>query len=279
MAPPEASGNRYVLGSDDVELTRLDRQAALIGPPSQLLLKAAGIGPGQRVLDLGTGLGHVARLAGQLVGSAGKVVGIDRAAQALAVARRRVAEAGEHHVSFVEGDVLSWRSDQPFDAVVGRLVLFHLPDPVATVRHHVQNLAANGLFVALDFDIGAVRTEPPVSLVAEAGDWINRAFRAAGASPTIGARLGPILQQAGLNQVATFGIQAYLPPGDPAAAALLTGVVRSLAHEIIARGIATVEQLGLDTLEQRLADELGRAQAVLLPPTVVGAWGRRSNEA
>jgi SAM-dependent methyltransferase len=275
---PEASGNRYVLGSDDVELARLDRQAALIGPPTQLLLKAAGVGPGLRVLDLGTGLGHVARLAGQLVGPSGKVVGLDRAAQALAVARRRVEAAGEHHVSFVEGDVLGWRADEPFDAIVGRLVLFHLPDPVMTVRHHMQNLGAGGLFVALDFDIGAVRTEPPVSLVAEAGDWINRAFRAAGASPTIGARLGPILEQAGLNNVTTFGIQAYLPPGDAAAAALLAGVVRSLAKEITTRGIATVEHLGLDTLEQRLANELRRAQAVLLPPTVVGAWGRRASK-
>ena len=237
--------------ADEVELTRLDRQAALIGPPSQLLLKAAGIGPGQRVLDLGTGLGHVAR---DWQGNWSDLPG--RSSES--IARRRpsgggaavvLAEAGEHHVSFVEGDVLqlAQRPGRSTRLSAGS-VLFHLPDPVATSSPPCPvNLAANGLFVALDFDIGAVRTEPPVGLVAEAGgDWINRAFRAAGASPTIGARLGPILQQAGLDQVATFGIQAYLPPGDPAAAALLTGVVRSLAHEIIARGIASmVEQLGL----------------------------------
>jgi hypothetical protein len=35
-------------------------------------------------------------------------------------------------------------------------------------------------------------------------------------------------------------------------------------------------KLGLETLERRLADELRRADAVFLPPTVVGAWGRRS---
>jgi hypothetical protein len=37
----------------------------------------------------------------------------------------------------------------------------------------------------------------------------------------IGARLGPILRQAGLGEVTTFGVQNYLPPGDPSAAALL----------------------------------------------------------
>ena len=51
----------YVLGSDPDEIARLDGQAASIAGASQGLLRMAGIGPGMRVLDLGTGLGHVAR--------------------------------------------------------------------------------------------------------------------------------------------------------------------------------------------------------------------------
>jgi SAM-dependent methyltransferase len=227
------------------------------------------------VLDLGTGLGHVARLAGQLAGATGSVVGLDRAARALAVARQRVEAAGERHVSFVEGDVGRWQSDDPFDAVVGRLVLFHLADPVAAVRHHAENLRAGGLFVAIDFDIGGARAEPRVGLVDDVLDWVVRAFSAAGASPKIGARLGPILEQAGLGDVKTFGVQDYVPPHDPTGPALLAGVVRSLADVITRHGIATAEQLGLATLDRRIADELHRERAVLLPPTIVGAWGRR----
>ena len=120
--------NAYVLGSDEQELGRLDRQSAFIEPATRLLLQAAGVGPGLRVLDLGTGLGHVARLAGQLVGAKGSVVGLDCAVEALAVARQRVKAAGEKNVSFVEGDVAGWRADEPFDVIVGRLILFHLPD-------------------------------------------------------------------------------------------------------------------------------------------------------
>jgi ubiquinone/menaquinone biosynthesis C-methylase UbiE len=267
----------YVLGSDPHELTRLDRQAAWLEPATRLLLQAAGITRGLRVLDLGTGLGHVARFTAELVGPRGSVVGLDRAVHALAVARQRAEAAGERHVSFVEGDVGRWRADEPFDAVVGRLVLFHLADPVMAVRHQVQNLGAGGLFVAIDFDIGATRAEPPVGLVDGALDWVVRAFSAAGASPTIGARLGPILAQAGLDDVTTFGVQGYLPPHDPSGPALLAGIVRSLAGAITSHGIATAEQLDIATLDQRIADELRRAQAVLLPPTVVGAWGRRSS--
>src|SRR5262252_421615 len=177
------SENTYVLGSDPQELGRLDRQAAFIEPPTRLLLQAAGIAPGMRVLDLGTGLGHVARIAAELVGPGGSIVGVDRSVQALTVARQRVDAAGETRVSFVEGDVSRWRADEPYDAIVGRLVLFHLADPVAAVRHHLENLRPGGLFVALDFDIGGARAVPPVAVADEPIRWVMQAFSAAGASP------------------------------------------------------------------------------------------------
>ena len=273
MSNPQRA-EAYVLGNDPVELGRLDRQSASIERPTRLLLQAAGIGRGMRVLDLGTGLGHVARLAGELVGPDGAVVGIDASRAALDVARRRVEDAGERHVSFVEGDVRSWRADQPFDAVVGRLILFHLSEPASVVRHHTQNLRPGGRFMAIDFDLGGSRSVPPVPLADVVLEWVIRAFEAAGASPFIGARLGPVLAQAGLRDVATFGVQGYLPPGAPMAARLVVGVARSLAAAIVTHGIATADELGIESLEGRLAESLARADAVLLPPTVVGAWGR-----
>ena len=269
--------NTYVLGNEPLELARLDRQAAWLEPATRQLLELAGIAPGMRVLDLGTGLGHVARLTGQLVGQAGSVVGLDQAGRVLAVARQRVEAAREHHVSFVEGDVSHWRADTPFDAVVGRLLLFHVANPVLVARHQLQNLRSGGLFVAIDYDVGAARTEPPVDLVADVRSWIVRAFEAAGASPYIGARLGPILAEAGFADPTTFGIQSYVPSGSPFGPAFLAGIVRSLANVITQHGFATAEQLGLDTLEQRIGDALQREQAVLLPPTLVGAWGWRAN--
>jgi ubiquinone/menaquinone biosynthesis C-methylase UbiE len=268
------SSNVYVLGSHPEELARLDHQAAVIERPTRLLLQAAGLAPGMRVLDLGTGLGHVARIAGELVGAHGAVVGVDRSADALAVAQHRCLKAGESHVTFVEGDVASWRGTDPFDAVVGRLVLFHLPDPIAIVRHHLQNLRPGGLVAAIDFDIGAVRTEPRVPFIAEVVRWIDEAFSAGGASPRIGARLASILARSGVRDVTTFGVQAYLQPHDPSGAALLVGVVRSLAPIIVDRGIATAAQLDLDHLDARLTEAVRHHDAVVLPPTVVGAWGR-----
>jgi SAM-dependent methyltransferase len=266
-------GQPYVLGHDPLELARLDRQAAIIERPTRMLLQAAGMAAGWRVLDVGTGLGHVARIAGEIVGPTGAVIGIDPSVEALAVARERSQAAGVRHVSFEEGDVSTWSTGQPFDAIVGRLLLFHLGDPVAAVRQLTRNLRNGGQFIAVDFDLGGARSEPRVGLAADVLGWIEQAFAVAGASPRIGARLGMILREAGLEQVATFGVQAYLSPQDRASAALIASVARTLAPVIVERGIATAEQLGIDTLEDRLAAEFQRADAVMLPPTVVGAWG------
>jgi ubiquinone/menaquinone biosynthesis C-methylase UbiE len=274
MVSETLDGRAYVLGHDSDELARLDRQAASIADATRLLLQAAGVARGMRVLDLGTGLGHVARMIGELVGAEGTVVGLDRSGPALAVARQRCEDARESHVSFVEGDVTNWRAAEPFDAVVGRLILFHLAEPSDVVRHHLEHLRTGGLFVAIDFDLGGARSEPFVPLASDVLQWVEQAFAAAGASPRIGARLVSILRQTGLQDINTFGVQAYLQPDNPMAASLLAGVVRSLAPVIVQRGIATAEQVDVQTIEDRLARELQRVDAVLMPPTVVGAWGR-----
>ena len=128
------SSSSYVLGHSDHELARLARQAALIGPVTRALLVEAGVGPGMRVLDIGTGRGDVALIAAELVGEDGSVVGVDLAPSAVAAARERVAGLPLRNVSFRAGDPAALDYEQPFDAVVGRYVLQFIPDPPATLR-------------------------------------------------------------------------------------------------------------------------------------------------
>src|SRR6478735_4404543 len=104
MNQPKTS---YVLGSSDQEIERLDRQSASIDAATRLLLRAAGITPGMRVLDLGTGIGHVAMLLADLVGPQGSVVAIDSNARLLEVAASRASARPQ--LRFMEGDVRSWR--------------------------------------------------------------------------------------------------------------------------------------------------------------------------
>jgi hypothetical protein len=52
-------------------------------------------------------------------------------------------------------------------------------------------------------------------------------------------------------------------------------VVRALAPKMVAEGIASAAEVDVGTFEARLAGELASAGAVLLPPTLVGAWAHR----
>jgi SAM-dependent methyltransferase len=264
----------YVLGSEAPEIARLDRQAQSIALPTLGLLQAAGIAPGMRVLELGTGLGHVSLLVSRLVGPEGAVVGIDRDPRMLEHAEQRRVAAGVENVHYVEADCRTFRDAEPFDAVVERLVLFHLPDAVDVVRHHLGALRPGGIFAAVEFDCGAARPEPPVPFLSTLVEWINAGFRAAHADPVIGTRIALLLTEAGVQDVGTFGIQGYLAPDDPAGPALIAGVVTSLAPTLVAAGIATAEELDLPTLHERIARAVRENGAVVLPPTVSGAFGR-----
>ena len=140
------SPSPYALGSTDWEHERLIRQAALLAPSTEQFLREAGISPGQRVLDLGSGVGDVAMLAARLVGPSGEVVGVERDAQAIARARVRVAEANLHNVSFTQSDAGEVSSNRPFDAAVGRFILQFLPDPVAILRYLSRLVRPGGVF-------------------------------------------------------------------------------------------------------------------------------------
>jgi SAM-dependent methyltransferase len=126
MSP--STGAPYVLGDTSAEHNRLVRQAAIFEPFTERLFRDAGVGAGQRVLDIGSGVGDVAMLAARLVGASGVVVGVERDPATLATARSRVARAGLSNVSFMETDVTNAVSNEPFDAVVGRVILQYLPD-------------------------------------------------------------------------------------------------------------------------------------------------------
>ena len=124
----------YLFGQSAEEAERLRLQARMFAPYTRRFLQDAGISPGMKVLDVGTGAGDVALLAARLARQQGTVVGIDFNAELIETARARAVAAGIEHVSFVAGDAASAELDRDFDAVVGRCVLFFAREPAALVR-------------------------------------------------------------------------------------------------------------------------------------------------
>jgi enediyne biosynthesis protein CalE5 len=118
-------------------------------PLSDRMMELAQVAPGQRVLDVATGIGEPAMTAARRVGPSGAVVAIDQAPQMLAVARERMQVAGIHHVELIEGDAETEALPRDsFDAVVCRwgVVFFH--DPVGTLARLRTSLVPGGWLAA-----------------------------------------------------------------------------------------------------------------------------------
>ena len=239
-----------------------------------MIFAAAGIRAGMRVLDLGCGAGDVAFVAADLVGPEGYVIGVDRSPEALGRARLRAEQRGLTQVEFVEGDIHDPAPGGPFDAIVGRLILMYVPDPAAVLQRQATVLRAGGLVVPIEFDIPAARALPTTPLVSQALAWVVEAFARGGIQPALGTRLWAILREAGLRPLGMLGIQPHFGPDDPGAiTGGLAGVIRTAAPLIERTGVATAEEIGVETFAQWLRDDLRMNQAVFAYPMLLSAWG------
>src|SRR5712671_540507 len=244
----------YPLGNTDAEHERLIRQAARLAPFTERFFREAGIGPGQRVLDIGSGVGDVAMLAAKLVGPSGEVVGVERDSRSIARAKARVADVGLRNVTFTQSDVSQISSNKPFDAVVGRFILMFLPDPLAVLRS-LTSLVRPGGVVAFH----ELSWAPFLLLAARLPLWfaatsvIHETFLRSGANTEMGFALYQIFQQAGLP-APTMSLE--MPLGnDPEFIRWVPDVLGSLLP-LAQRFDLPLRPLGdLNTLPQRIQAE------------------------
>jgi len=175
----------YFAADRAAEDERLLAQSRLVDPATKRLLEAAGLAPGMRVLDLGSGAGNVARLAAELVGPNGAVVGVEKDPEAVELAQRHTSAP---NVEFRVGDAQTlYGIEGGFDAVTGRLILLHLPDTVGALRAAAARVRPGGLVIMHECDLGYLWASPQPPLWSQARAWLLEAAEKAG----IGTRLGP----------------------------------------------------------------------------------------
>jgi protein-L-isoaspartate(D-aspartate) O-methyltransferase len=103
------------------------------------MIEAAGIGPGDRVLEVGAGSGYAAAVMSRV---AGEVIAIERKPELVAVARERMERLGYGNVEIVEGDgTRGWPDGAPYDAILAAASGSHVPQPL------VDQLAPGGRLV------------------------------------------------------------------------------------------------------------------------------------
>jgi ubiquinone/menaquinone biosynthesis C-methylase UbiE len=264
----------YPLGHTDAEHERLIRQAARVAPITERFFREAGIGLGQRVLDLGSGVGDVAMLVARLVGPSGEVVAIERDPKSIAKARACVSEAGFHNVSFNESGVDEILDEKPFDAAVGRFILMYLPDPVATLRSISQVVRLGGVLVFQEPDwVPVLAHLANLPLWFATASLIDETMRVS-ANHDMGRDLYHTLVEAGLPEPT---VRMELPMGrEPYLAQWYYDTLCSLLPQAKQLHMP-IESLGsLDTLVQRLQDEVANSKTVACWFASVGAWCRKA---
>jgi len=266
----------YPLGYSEQEQRRLILQSRLVDPLTREVLARAGLRDGMRVLDVGCGVGDVSLLARSLVGPSGSVLGIDRSAESLELARRRAQSSGLRNVAFAQVSLEALDVMGPFDALVGRLILLYLPEPAQVLRRLLGLLRPGGLVVFQEMDMRSARAVPPSVLYARMGSWLCTTFERAGVETQMGSLLHATFIQAGLPAPELHAAGHVAGAEHPELYELLVDTLRSLLPLTEKLGVATAEELQLDTLASRLRAEIAASGGVIHAPSYVGAWAKKS---
>lgn len=276
-----SSADNYLLGQTPYAIQRLLRLGQICQPFTRRVFAEAGITTAMRVLDIGCGPGEVSMIAADLVREAGRVLGIDASTEMLGVARARVQAAGLTQVSFMAADLRNLVLDQQFDALVGRFILMHLPEPETVLRQLLRWVRPGGVVVFQEYELSSQADAfyPPSSLWDKTWRWATRAFQQAGGNIHAGMQLPAMFHAAGLaapfmSYEASIGADRDWPGFEMWAAD-----VRTFIPLIVQFGMATEEEIDIDTLADRLREETVSHAGAARLPAVVSAWVRRSADA
>jgi len=267
------STDTYIFGQSEHEWRRLARQSGMLEPEMEEVFRRSGISTGMHVLEIGSGVGDVAMLAGRLVRPGGTVLGIERSAESIELATKRVAATANLDVRFEEGDLNAYQPPASYDALIGRCVLPYLADPPGVLRRLASHIRPGGVIVFIEFDLTRIGSVPEAPLFGSVANWITRAFEGMDTDPALGSSLGAVFRDAGLPWPYMTSIQMACC-GPDGFYWLFAETVRTLLPHIVRLGLASAEKVDIETLETRLRDEAVARRHTVFSPRWVGAWVR-----
>jgi len=118
-----------------------------------LAVQALGLRAGDSVIDLACGTGLNFGLIEQVIGPAGRIVGVDLTDAMLARAQERVARNGWSNVSLVQADAVSFDFPAPVSAILSTYALTQVPECAEVIAHGAAALSSGGRWVVLDLKV------------------------------------------------------------------------------------------------------------------------------
>jgi SAM-dependent methyltransferase len=202
--------SRYTLDGSDPDLRRLLNGAELGAENARKAFRRVGVQPGWNVIDCGCGpIGGLAVLA-EMVGPAGRVVGVDVSPAAVQRARAVVTALELGIVEVVAGDLHDLDAAAlggPFDLAFSRAFMMHQADPVRTLRRIADLLRPGGWLVVHEaLESPPPRSHPHLRAVADHWDLVHEVLHRNGVPAGAVEDLPRSARQAGLEVTAMRGL-------------------------------------------------------------------------
>src|SRR5919198_5576347 len=237
---------RYSLDGGDEDLRRLLGISRLSEEMVRAAFRRVGLQQGWNAIDCGCGpIGALAVMA-EMVGPAGRAVGVDSSEPAVQRARTVVGALELDNVELVVGDIHELDAGAlggPFDLAYTRLFLMHQADPVRTLRQIASLLRPGGWVVAQEaLRSPAPRSHPHLDALDAYWELLHQVMERAGGAAHDGVDdLARSARAAGLEVVVAGG---YFETIEPALGFELHASTLAAARERALRsGIASERQI------------------------------------
>jgi SAM-dependent methyltransferase len=239
----------YVHGYSPRESVRLGDQAQTLSEllhgderyPADTLVLEAGCGTGAQTVILARN------------NPAARFTSVDISPESLERARSAVTQAGLTNVHFEQADIFRLTfPDGTFDSVFVCFVLEHLAKPVRALAELKRVLRPGGTITVIEGDHGSAYFHPDSELARKAIQCLVDLQRQGGGDALIGRSLYPLLQQAGLSQVAVTPRVVYADASRPG---MVEGFIRNTFN-------AMVEGVGEQALRAGMMDAASWRQAI-----------------
>jgi ubiquinone/menaquinone biosynthesis C-methylase UbiE len=263
----------YLLGHSEDEQRRLSRQAEELREESAGLFDRIGISPGSRAIDLGCGTQGVLDLLSDRVGPTGRVIGVERDRQSVAIAKRFVADQALQNVEVIQRDAaVTGLQAASFDFVHARLLLVNIPFVETVVREMVRLVRPGGVVASHEADYISHFCDPPL----RAWDRLFEVFKEYSARSEIdlfiGRRTHRLFREAGLVDIEVKPVIHVYPHGHNRHA-IFWQFLQNVRDRILEEKL--IAQSELRDLMAELKEHLDRTDVLVVSHLFFQVWGRK----
>jgi SAM-dependent methyltransferase len=207
--------SEYVLGTDLSELERLGLQHRAWRAQAYEHWERAGLAPGQRILDVGSGPGFATLDLARLAGARGSVTAVDVSKRFLSYLERALAREELANVSLVEQDATRLELEpSSHDAAWTRWLLSFAKDPAAVIAGVAKALVPGGIWAIQEYvSYSSMKLGPEGKRLPRVVAAIVESWRAQGGDSDVGLALPRLLERAGFLVTETRPIARIARPG------------------------------------------------------------------